>query len=276
MRGWPLTYCVCAGAFLGQRFAHADATDAVTAPTPVTEDRVIISADAMRLSGNHGGGGGFLDWLHSFNSDTVLGGGAEHDFIYNSHWTFGSLFGSLSGGGGTVRWNVYGEGHRGAGDVGTKAFDYGVEALGTALTFNGKLSFQVESRQFDIDPTHGNLPKATVAYLWGKQWLTTLAYAHSVGGNLDTELTFARLDHYGRTVNFLIGGATGHAAPAVVNLITGETGAPPQLREGFVGVSRTYPRVELALLGDYLDLSGSKRVTITLTCTLHARSGASK
>lgn len=251
-------------------------TPAPAAAVPLTDDRIILSGDVMRLTGNHGGGGGSLDWLHNFNPDTVLGVGAEHDFIYNSHWTFGSALGSFSGGAPDLRWNVYGEVHRGAGDIGDKSFDYGVEALGTGITLHGMFSIQVESRQFDIDPTHGNLPKLTLAYLVGKQWLVTGAYAHSFGGNLDTELTYLKLDHYGRTVNWLIGGAAGHASPAVVNLITGETGTPPQLREAFVGLSKAYSRVELALLGDYLDLSGGKRVTVTLSCTFHARSGAPK
>jgi hypothetical protein len=304
MRALSLAYCVCAGALLAHRFAHAEdltglsdpsnpaspaspvtptppeaPSAAVIPPTavaPLTDDRIIISGDAMRLSGNHGGGGGLIDWLHNFSPDEILGVGGEHDFIYNSHWTFGSVFGSLSDAAGDVRWNTYGEVHRGAGDVGTKPFDYAVEAIGGGVTLHNSFSIQFESRQFDIDPTHGNLPKVTVSYLLAKQWLATVAYAHSYGGNLDTELTYLKLDHSGPIVSWLIGGAAGHAAPAVVNIITGQTGTPPQLREAFAGLSKAYTRVEWALLGDYLDLSGSKRVTVTLSCTIHARSGAPK
>jgi hypothetical protein len=285
MRARSLAYCVCASALLLQRLAHAtdaadDASSAPAAPAApadsLSDDRIIISGDALRLTGNHGGGGGSLDWLHNFNPDMILGVGGEHDFIYNSHWTFGSVFGSLSDAAGDVRWNTYGEVHRGTGDVGTKAFDYSVEAIGGGVTLHNSLSIQFESRQFDIDPTHGNLPKATFTYLVAKQWLATVAYAHSYGGNLDTELTYLKIDHSGPTVSWLIGGAAGHAAPAVVNIITGQTGTPPQLREAFAGLSKAYTRVEWALLGDYLDLSGSKRVTVTLSCTIHARSGAAK
>jgi hypothetical protein len=304
MRALSLAYCVWAGALLAQRLAHAGdladlgdptnpaspaavptppeapsapAAPPTAAPAPsLTDDRIIISGDALRLSGNHGGGGGSLNWLHNFNPDDVVGVGGEHDFIYNSHWSFGSVFGSFSGGQSDVRWNVYGEAHRGAGDVGQTPFDYGVEALGAGITLHGALSMQVESRQFDIAPTHGNLPKVTFAYLFGKQWLATAAYAHSFGGNLDTELTYVKLDHYGSTVNWQIGGATGHAAPAVLDVITGQTGTPPQLHEGFAGISKAYSRIEWALLGDYLDLNGSKRVTVTLSCIIHARSSTTK
>ena len=52
-----------------------------------------------------------------------------------------------------------------------------------------KFSVQLEARQIDIDTTHGNLPKLGLTYLWTPRLLTNVSYAHSVGGNLGTELT---------------------------------------------------------------------------------------
>jgi hypothetical protein len=44
-----------------------------------------------------------------------------------------------------------------------------------------------------------------------------------------------------------------------------------RLKEGFVGISKPFPHVrgELTLVGDYLDLSGSRRATLTLSYIFH-------
>jgi hypothetical protein len=267
------------GACLGGTARAAEPSAAVrTAPAPVTpsDDRLILSADGSTLTHSSGGEGGSLEWLHSM-THAVVGAGGEYQKLATANWAFGTLTGALSGGTGDImKWSLDGEVHRGAGNislaVGRHHFDYGVEAVGVSGTFLNALTIQLESRQFDIDTTHGNLPKIAVGMLWERRWLTTVSYAHSIGGNLGTELTTLRIDHYGRTMNWLAGAATGHVAPPVVNIQTGATGAAPKYNEGYVGLSHRFPRVELALLGDYLDLSGSRRITLTLTFTVHLRS----
>lgn len=242
------------------------------APAAPSTDRLILSANGSTLTGASGGGGSSLAWLHDFNSG-VLGIGGEYQTLANAHWAFGSLSGSVSGGSTSARWTLSGDAHVGSGDIGAyqrlRHFNYDVEGAGVAGTFAGKLTVQLEAREYDIDTTHGALPKVALGYLWTPHLQTTVAYARSVSGNLGTELETARIDYYGRTVNWQLGGATGHVAPPVVNLYTGLTGPAPQLREGYLGVSKAFSRVDWSLLGDYLKVAGQKRITVTLVCTLH-------
>ncbi|MGH8260114.1 MAG: hypothetical protein ACREUG_10535 [Steroidobacteraceae bacterium] len=242
-----------------------------------SDDRLILSGDGSTLTDSSGGEGGSLNYLHS-GGGWVIGAGGEYQKLANAHWAFGSLTGAVSRGRAGMKWTFEGEAHRGTGDIaeyaGPHHFAYAVEAAGVSGTFGGRLTLQLESRQFDIDTTHGNLPKFGVGLLWMRRWLTTVSYAHSIGGNLGTELVTVRVDHYGRTVDWLAGAAAGHVAPPVVNIQTGATGPAPQYREGYVGIVRRFPRVELALLGDYLNLSGSRRITLTLTLTVHLAEAA--
>jgi hypothetical protein len=245
-----------------------------TSPAPTSEDRLILTAQGSSLTGtNGGGGGGEIAWAHTFSQGTTASVAGDYQAIAGSHWEFGSLTGSIGWGSAATRWTAYGEAHVGSGNTGTHPFDYNVYVAGVSGTFSGRYTVQLETRQIDIDTSHGNLPKIGLAVLATRRLLASVSYAKSVSGNLDTDLVTARLDHYGTTLNWLAGIAGGHAAPAVVNINTGATGPAPRLREGFAGIVRAWPRTELSLLADYLDLSNSlatsKRVTITLSCTLH-------
>jgi hypothetical protein len=237
-----------------------------------SSDRLIFSANGSTLTGATGGGGGSLAWLHDFAAG-VLAVGGEYQRLANAHWAFGSLSGSATTGNASAKWTFSGDVHLGSGDIGAyeqlRHFNYDVEGAGVAGTFGSKLTVQLEARQYDIDTTHGALPKVALGVLWTPHLQTTVSYARSVTGNLGTELETARIDYYGRTVNWQLGGATGHVAPPVVNLYTGLTGPAPQLREGYLGVSKAFSRVDWSLLGDYLKVATQKRITVTLVCTLH-------
>src|SRR2546430_12568208 len=50
-----------------------------------------------------------------------------------------------------------------------------------------------EERQIDVDTSHGSLPKVGFSMLWNRQWLASASYAHSVGGNLGTDLGTVRI-----------------------------------------------------------------------------------
>ncbi|MGH8270080.1 MAG: hypothetical protein ACRES1_08425, partial [Steroidobacteraceae bacterium] len=54
-----------------------------------------------------------------------------------------------------------------------------------------------------------------------------------------------------------------------VNLYTGAAGRAPQLREGYVGLSKAFSRTDWSILGDYLKVAGEERITLTVVCTLH-------
>ncbi|HEX3844133.1 MAG TPA: hypothetical protein VHV80_07225 [Steroidobacteraceae bacterium] len=256
----------------------ADSTAAAAAaPSAPSPDSVIISANGSTLTDATGGGGGSLTWLHDFTSG-VLGVGGEYQRLADTHWAFGSLSGSVSTGSASDKWTFSADGHLGRGDtdtpLGVHHFDYQVEGAGVAGTFAGKLTIQLEDRNYDIDTTHGTLPKAGVGFLWSRHWQTTVSYARSVTGNLGTELETLRIDHYGATVNWLLGGAAGHVAPQIVNLYTGATGPAPQLREGYAGLSKAFGRSDWSLLGDYLKVAGERRITLTIVCTLHGGNSA--
>lgn len=242
------------------------------APSGVSENRLIISGDADALEDpTAGGGGGSLTYLHDFSSG-VLGAAGEYDTLANAHWEFGSLTGAVSFGTPADKWTLYGEAHEGVGDIGTyyglQRFDYNVEAAGIDAAFAGKVILQLDSHQYDIDTAHGNLPKAGVGFLWTPHFETTVSFAHSVSGNLGTQLTTVRLDYFG-PINWVVGGATGFAAPPVLNIVTGALGPAPPYREGFLGFTKTFRRVDWGLLADYIKLGEVKRYTLTATCTLH-------
>ena len=246
---------------------------------PAGDDRLIVSANGSTLTGGSGGGGGAVTWLHGFNANTFAGVGAEHQAISDSHWTLGSVMGSVTFGASSgPRTTFSGEAHEGSGDIAGKNFDYSLVVLGASQTLTKDLSVQLEDRQIDIDTTHGNLPKVGLTYAWTRRFQTSVAYADTVSGNLGTELFSARVDYFGKRAGFLAGGATGRGAPAVVNLQTGTIEQPAlRLREVFVGASKPIARANLQLIVDYLDLAGNKRTTVTLTCTLPLRGrGTSK
>lgn len=286
--------------------------NAPASPPPSSADnRLIVSGNGETLTGTNGGEGGSVNLLHS-QTGWVVGAGGEYQKLANANWEFGSLAGALIGSLDSVKWSLGAEAHLGAGDIANNEvlvpgssyegeprvrdsgidrssssssadpsvsdhhFNYDVEAVNVSGTFLDRLTLQLESRQYDIDTTHGNLPKVGLGVLWAREWLTTASYAHSVSGNLGTEFVTLRIDHYGRVLNWVVGGARGHVAPPVINIQTGATGVAPLYSEGYAGITRVFPRFELALLGDYIDLSGSKRVTATLTITVHLANGGAR
>jgi PAS domain-containing protein len=232
-------------------------------------DRLTLSANGSSLTDTDGGVGGSISWLHYFTPEAIFGVGAEHQTIADAQWTFGTLRGSLSFGEPATRSNIYAEAQYGQGDDNGRDFDHIVGVLGISQSFTNKFSVQLEGRQIDIDQSRGNLPKLGLTYVWSPHLLTNVAYAHSFGGNLGTEITTLRIDHYGQYVNFMLGGAFGSADPAVVNLQPGLNLPARNLKEGFIGVGKSFSRGELQLFGDYLELADSEKVTVTLTFTAY-------
>jgi hypothetical protein len=238
-------------------------------PASVSDDRIVLSVNGSTLPGTNGGGGGSVGWLHNFDADTLGGVAVEHQGISAAQWTFGSVNGSLTRELGGARYNFYGEAHEGAGDDGPHAFKYSVVAAGIIGTYFHRLSVQLEDRQFDVETTHGNLPKLGLSYLVNPHILTAVSYADSVSGNLGTHLTSARIDAYTSKANFLAGVAFGQVSPTVLGLefvVPGKS-----LREGYVGVTKPLPhrRGELTLVVDYQDLAGSNRIAVTLNYIFH-------
>jgi hypothetical protein len=234
------------------------------AASSTSEDRISVEGSGSTLTGTDGGAGEALGWLHNFDADSLLVLGAEHQRLGDAHWTFGTVSGSLSRELGDGRYTFAVEAHEGAGDDGPHPLKYRIEGAGVTGTYFHRLSILLEYKRIDVETTHGHLPKLQMSYLWTPHWLTTVSFTDSAGGNVGTELTSVRVDHYNPVVNLLAGGTYGRASPTIIDL--GIVSPGHILREGYVGASRTFARrTAVTLTADYLNLSGSKRATVTLS-----------
>jgi len=246
----------------GSLSAMADAPPA----TATAEDRLVFSADGSTLSGDGGGSGGSATWLHYFSPDTVLGGGAEYQRIANAHWTTGTVTGSVGLGQSQAKPRLYAEIHEGAGDIDTRGFHYLLAVAGVFGTLTPRLSLQLEERRIDIDTSHGNLPKLALLFKFTPHLLATASYAYSVGGNLGTRLTALRLDYTGSEFGGMAGVVWGPAAPAVFDLFGQSLSPGTSLTEGFAGFGKLVGRTTWLVVGDYQNVAGTRRATITVTC----------
>jgi hypothetical protein len=267
MRHSPFILCLSSLVTLSCLPQGSQAADVDARP----RDRLTLSANGSQLKDvgvDEDGSGGSLNYLHYVTPDFLFGMGGEHQTIADSKWSFGSLRASYGHGEPAKRFNIFGEFHYGEGDESGRDFDYQVGVLGLSQAITNRFSVQLESRQIDIDTSHGNLPKLSLTYLWSKQLVTSISYADTVGGNLGTDLTSARLDYYGQHVNFLIGGASGTADPSVLNL-PGLRLPAQDLTQGFAGLGKAFSWGEVQLLGDYLEVANSEKVTLTLSFTAY-------
>ena len=255
----------------------AAATAASAAPIIVQsefkpDDRLLLSANGATLTDSEGGVGGSLGFLHQATAQLLFGAAGEYQSLADSHWEFGSLNVAFTHALTTNSlWSVRVEAHEGGGQSPTHGFDYSIVAGGLGFAVPGGIGFDLEERQIDVDTSHGSLPKLTLSKSLGKHWLTTLAYAHSYGGNLDTEYGLARIDFYSRRVNLLAGGSVGQVNPVVLNVAGVLRPEARHLKEGFAGITAPLSKVDLTLLADYTDLAGIKRFTATLNITVHLR-----
>ncbi len=257
----PLALCSIAGPLLAANALAAE----VDARPP---DRLTLSGSRSEfLDSSDEGSAGALSWLHYFSPDALFGIGAEHQYVEDASLTFGALRGSLGRGEPSSRFNIFGEVDYGEGDDDGREFDYAVAVLALSQNFTRSFSVQLEGRQIDIDRSHGNLPKLSLTYLLTPRLLASVSYAHSVGGNLGTELTSARFDYYGPYVNLTLGGGSGRADPSVLILEPGVVLPASQSKQGFLGIGRTFKRAEIQLLADYLEVASSEKVTVTFSFT---------
>jgi hypothetical protein len=268
---WPSIGMLACGLAASPVSAQSTQAQRTPAQSSTADDRIVVSADGTSLTGTNGGGGASLGYLHNFDTSTIVGVAAEHQVLSDAQWTFASLNGSATVGPDNQRYSLYGEAHEGSGHDGLRAFQYKIEALGVIGTFDHKLSAQIEDRRIDVEATHGNLPKVGLSYLWGPHFMTSATYQYSVSGNLGTRLTAARIDSYWATVNLLGGVSWGPTSPVVFNLPTGLVSQVRQLKEGYIGASKPFPKVrgELIVVADYLDLSGIKKASLTLSYIFH-------
>jgi hypothetical protein len=264
-------FALC-GAHVCQAQQSGAAATATATALEQSNDRLTISGDGATLSNTNGGGGGGIGYLHSFDQAAVVGAGVEYQKLYTADWTFGSLNAAYSHPlTQTTRWDIHGEIHEGGGHVAGEPFHYGIEALGVGSSIPGGLAIDFEERQIDVATDHGSLPKVTLAKAWGTHLLTTVAYAHSFGGNLNTNYTLGRIDVYSPVANLILGGSVGRINPVVLSIDGLLQGEILRSNEVFAGLSKRFGKFELSLLGDYIDLEGSKHFIGTLSGTWYLR-----
>lgn len=248
----------------------AAVASAPPAPSWHPDDRLVFSGQHETLTGANGGEGGSLAYIHEFTPNWLIQVGGEYQKLANSHWDFGSLSTAYSHAlSQHTRWNVQAEGHRGTGMSGSHRFDYSIFAGGVGLTFANGLSASVEERHISVDTSHGSLPKVTLSKPWGRHVLTSVGYARSVSGNLDTQYGLARVDVSGPGFALIGGGSFGRASPVVLNINGVLQSRARSLSEEFFGVTVPIARTSWTLLADELNLAGAKRFTLTLNLTVH-------
>lgn len=273
MSVWRAMLCICGASALAWP-AHAEA-QAPLGPQPAApiSDRLTLTANGSTLSAASGGRGASVGWLRSLRSETMIGLGVEHQSIADAHWTVASVNGVLTrttAAGRAI--NVHAEIHRGSGEDTGRSFSHSVTAAGVTGAVTDRLWLRFETREIDIDRTEGNLPEIGLSFLSTSRFLTDVAYARSISGNLGTELVSARTDYFGERFRVLFGAAFGEAAPSVVNLQPGlSVPDNSNLRQVFGGVAKPLARGELLAVADYLELGGSERVTLTVSYTIPLR-----
>ena len=264
-----------ATASLAQQASTAAPTSSAPAPSASASqptDRLTFSGDGATLTNTDGGGGGSVGYLHGFSPALLVGAGAEYQKLYTADWAFGSLNAAYSHPlTATTVGNIHGEIHEGSGHSAGESFRYGIEALGVGSSIPGGFALDLEERQIDVFTSHGSLPKVSLAKAWGTRWLTSVSYAYSFGGNLNTNYSLARVDYYGAFLNLLAGGSVGRVNPVVLGINGVLEGHALHSHEVFAGVTKRFGRFDLSLLGDYIDLEGNKHFIGTLAGTWYLR-----
>ena len=250
------------------------AGQAIAAAPSERDDRLALMAAGHTLTNTNGGWGAAATWLHNFSADTIFSLGGEHQTLGDADWNFGSVGLTHGFGEASRRTTLYAEAHEGSGKDAVHSYDYSIIAVGAYQNLTRQLSLQLEDKQINVDTSDGNLPKLGLQYLWSPKLLTTVSYAYSVSGSLGTRIATARIDGYGKTMNFFGGAANGQASPIVINA-PGLPNIPGQiLHEYFVGMGRAFSRADTTLVLDYVKLGGSEHVTLTFSCILHKRRSA--
>jgi hypothetical protein len=229
-----------------------------------------------RLTNTDGGWGAAALWLHNFNANTIIGVGGEHETLGDADWNFGKLTFNHGFGDASSRTNLYFEASEGSGSDLTHDYDYSIVTAGVYQNLSRQFTLQLEDKQIDVDTAQGNLPKLGMSYRWTPGLSTSVGYAYSVSGTLDTRLATARVDGYTKTMNVFAGLANGQAAPIVINLPPGTPVPGFILHEYYVGVGRGFSRADTTLVLDFARLGDSNHWTLTFNATLHKRTGAGR
>jgi len=256
--------CAAVAVFAGACVAHAQDASG-------KQDRLSLMAAGHQLTNTDGGWGAGALWLHNFSADTLFGLGAESQTIGEARWTFGKLSFNHGFGESQDRTNVYFESSTGSGHDTLHNYDYLIGAVGVYQSLTKQLTLQLEDKQINVDTSHGNLPKLGLQYLWSPHFSTSLAYAYSVSGSLDTKLAMARVDGYMKTMNLFAGIANGQAAPIVTGLPPGTPVPGFILHQYYVGAGRTFSRADATAVIDYVRLGTSNHWTLTFNAMLHQR-----
>ena len=263
----------CLGGAVGCAAAASSIDDGAAAGgSAVAEDRLLVVGSAYDILGTARGFGRQAYWLHDFSSAYKLNAGIDSESVGDADWTVASISGAFihnSTAASPHQYVLSGEIHQGPGHDAAHSYTYQIVAAGVSYAISPSLMMQLEDRYINVDTSQGQLPKLALVLAPNSHWNSTLSYAHSISGNLRTELVAARIDVYRSDARMLAGVAFGTNSPAVVNLPT--TFATPGLnsREVYAGVARQLHAGELSLVTDVLDLGASRRITLTISYSAH-------
>jgi hypothetical protein len=242
------------------------------------DDRLSLMVAGHKLTNTDGGWGAAAVWLHNFSANTLIGLGGETQTIKSdisdARWSFGRLSFNHGTGAAETRTNLYFDAAVGSGHDDLHNYDYTIVTAGMYQNLTRQLTLQLEDKQVDVDTARGNLPKLGVQYLWSPYFSTSVGYAYSVSGTLDTRLATGRVDAYLKTVNLFAGLANGQAAPVVTGLPPGTPVPGFILHQYYVGVARPFSRADLTTVLDYQRLGNSNHWTLTFNAMLHKRTDA--
>lgn len=244
------------------------------------DDRLSLMVAGHQLTNTNGGWGASAVWLHNFNANTLIGLGGETQTIKSdisdARWSFGKLTFNHGFGATETRTNVYFDAAVGSGHDDLHTYDYTILTAGVYQNMTRQLSLQLENKYIDVDTARGHLPKLAVQYLWSPHLATSVGYAYSVSGTLDTRLASARIDGYTKTMNLFAGLANGQAAPVVTGLPVGTPVPGFILHQYYVGIGRAFSRVDTTTILDYQRLGNSNHWTLTFNAMLHKRTGGAQ
>ncbi len=244
------------------------------------DDRLALTVAGHKLTNTDGGWGASAVWLHNFSANTLVGLGGETQTIKSdisdARWSFGKLSFNHGFGAAQSRTNLYFDAAVGSGHDDLHDYDYTIVTAGIYQNLTRQWLLQLEDKQIDVDTARGNLPKLAVQYLWSPHLATSVGYAYSVCGTLDTRLATARVDGYTKTLNVFAGLANGQAAPVVTGLPPGTPVPGFILHQYYVGIGRAFSRADTTAVLDYQRLGNSNHWTLTFSAMLHKRTGSAR
>jgi hypothetical protein len=206
------------------------------------------------------GGGGSLDWLHSYRPGKTVSVGLGTYGFGSSHWTLARAGASFQV---ADRWHIEPQVALGGGSTGGSDFLYQQYRAKVLFRTSSRLYVKAQEEYIDISDSRGHLVSVGTSVFPSRLFSMDVNYAHSVGGNLGTRFVSGRLDFNVRNFRPLAGFAVGQTAPAVFGVGVGQQLVSQDFYEGFVGLGFPISGAELTVAVDWIQVGSTQRSTVT-------------